>query len=717
MFCYLATRRPVFHASTLTVAILGSWGSTASAQEADAQLPAVKVTGQAVQETADGPVAGYVATRSSAGSKTDTALIDNPQSVTVITRAQMDAQNVQTLDQAVRYVPSTSSQDNDLRFDQLSIRGFNADSYLDGMKLNRTTWFANPRIDPFFLERIDVLRGPASVLYGQSSPGGIIDMVSKRPPEDPLHSVMVGIGNDQRRQAGFDFGGPLDAEGKWLYRLTGLARDSNTQTDHIGDERLAIAPALTWRPDADTSLTLLAHFQRDPQGGLFNPVPAYGSVRWNPNGRISPRDYLGDPDRDHFDRNQYSVGYLFEHTFNEHLKVRQNLRYLHDDIDYYQTSVSSLLNPDMRTAYMWANVNKERMGQFTLDNQAQLDVATGPVRHTLLAGLDYQYLRSNIRRGGQYFGNDPIDIFNPDFSVLPTVPVSLHQTTRLTQLGTYLQDQARLDRWLLTLGGRFDWAHTDDRQDDATTGLPQARTDQRDHAFTWRAGLNYKFDNGVAPYVSYATSFQPQTGTDFSGNAFRPTEGKQYEVGIKYQPNEARSFVTLALFDLRQSNVLTADPNHTNFSVQTGEIRSRGVELEGHAELTNSLSLLASYSYLHQTVLKSNDGNQGNRPVAQPVQMASAWVDYTIHGGTLDKLGFGAGVRYVGKSYGSADNTLVVPSRTLVDAAVHYDMDHWRFALNGSNLFNKTYVSYCSSYLFCYYSAQRTVMATATYTW
>lgn len=716
MFSILATR-PAFRASTLTLAILGCWAPHASAQQVNTQLPAVSVNGQRIVETADGPVQGYVATRSSAGSKTDTALIDNPQSVTVITRAQMDAQNVQTLDQAVRYVPSTSSQDNDLRFDQLSIRGFDADSYLDGMKLNRTTWFANPRIDPFFLERIDVLRGPASVLYGQASPGGVVDMVTKRPTEDPLHSITVGFGNDQRRQLGFDFGGPLDADGKWLYRITGLARDSNTQTDHIGEERLAIAPALTYRPDADTSFTLLTSFQRDPQGGLFNPVPAYGSVRWNPNGRISPHDYLGDPDRDHFSRNQYSAGYLFEHRFNEHVKVRQNLRYLHDDIDYYQTSVSSLLNPDYRTAYMWANVNREHMGQFTLDNQVQGDFATGPVKHTVLVGLDYQNLRSDIHRGGQYFGNDPIDIYHPDFSNLPTVPVSVNQTTRLTQMGTYLQEQARLDRWLLTLGGRFDWAHTDDRMDDAITGLPTSRTDQRDHAFTWRTGLNYRFDNGVAPYASYSTSFQPQTGTDYAGNVFKPTEGKQYEVGIKFQPDNVRSYVTLALFDLRQSNVLTADPAHTNFSVQTGEVRSRGVEVEGHAELSRSLSVLASYSRLDQTVLKSNNGNQGNHPVQQPVQLASVWGDYTLHGGTLDKLGFGAGVRYIGKSYGSADNSLQVPSATLVDAAVHYDMDHWRLALNASNLFNKTYVSYCSSYMFCYYGAQRTVMATATYTW
>jgi len=704
--------------SALTLALAACWTTAASAQQDDAkQLATIHVTEKTDKEKADQPVAGYVATRSSAGSKTDTALIDNPQSVTVITRAQMDAQGVQTLDQALRYVPAASSQDNDLRFDQLSIRGFDADSYLDGMKLNRTTWFANPRVDPYFLERIDVLRGPASVLYGQASPGGVVDMMSKRPTQDPLHSIDLSIGNYDRRQLGIDFGGPLDASGQWLYRITGLTRDADTQTDHIGDQRFGVAPALTWRPSEATSLTLLSSFQRDPQGGLFNPLPAYGTVLYNPNGKINPDHYLGDPERDHFSRTQYSIGYLFEHRFNDSVQFRQNLRYLHDDIDYYQTSLSSLLNPDKRTAYYWGNINKEHLGQFTLDNQVQADFSAGGLQHTLLAGVDYQYLYNHIHRGGAYFGATPIDIYDPDFSDIPSVPITLNESTRLTQLGGYFQDQVRLDRWLLTMGGRFDWARTLDTQQSATTGEVIASTRQRDHAFTWRTALNYKFDSGVAPYLSYATSFQPQTGNDWTGNTFAPTLGKQYELGVKYQPTGMHAYITAALYDLRQTKVLTADPLHLNYQIQTGEVRSRGIELEAHAEITNNFSVLASYSHLYQTVFRSNDGDQGKHPTAQPTQMASVWGDYTFDGGAWDKLGFGMGVRYVGKSYGSTDNTLTVPQHTLVDAAAHYNVGAWTLGLNANNLFNKTYVSYCSSYMFCYYGAKLTVMATARYQW
>ena len=296
------TRCPLA-ASTLALALAACWTAPVAAQEAR-QLPAITVTAGAAAEKADGPAPGVVASRSSVGSKTDTALIDTPQSVSVVTRDLMDAQAAQTVDQALRYVPAVYSQDNDLRFDQLRIRGFDADSYLDGMKLNRTTWFATPRIDPYFLERMDVLRGPSSVLYGQASPGGVVDMVTKRPTSEPLHSVEFGIGNHQRYQMGFDFGGPVDEDGKWLYRVTGLGRDANTQTDHVKEQRVGIAPALTWRPSGDTSLTLLASYQYDPEGGLFNPVPAYGTALWNPNGRLRPDAYLGDPDRDRFKRTQ-----------------------------------------------------------------------------------------------------------------------------------------------------------------------------------------------------------------------------------------------------------------------------------------------------------------------------------------------------------------------------------------------------------------------------
>jgi iron complex outermembrane receptor protein len=710
------SRKPFRHLSFRAAALAVSATACGVTQAQTVQLPTVTVEGSDQPQTAWGPVPGYVAKRSAAGTKTDTSLLETPQAISVVTREQMDQQAVQTLDQALRYVPGVTSQDNDLRFDQLTIRGFAADSYLDGLKLSNTTWFATPRIDPWFLERIDVLHGPASVLYGRASPGGVVDMVSKRPTDEPLHVIQFGIGNHDRYQTAFDFSGPVDDDGKWLYRVTGLGRDANTQTDHVQEQRIAIAPSLTWRPSADTELTLLTSYQKDPEGGLFNPVPSQGSVRWNPNGQLRTSQYLGDPDRDRFERTQVSAGYIFQHRFNSTFQFRQNLRYMQDDIDYYQSSVTGPLAPNLRNVPIWANVNREMLRQLALDNQMQADFDTGPVKHTALVGFDYQRLIQQIHRGGQLFANG-VDMYNPDYSAIPRVPVTVDQTTGQTQLGAYAQDQLKLGRWGLLVGARQDWVKTDDQQKSAISGLTTASSTTSDQAFTWRGGANYTFDNGVAPYVSYTQSFQPTAGTTFDGSPFIPTRGKQYEVGVKYQPTGTNSLYTIAVYDLRQKNALTPDPDHVGRGVQTGEIRSRGIELEGRTELTPNLNLITAYSYIDQKILKANDASQGKHPVAVPVQTASAWADYTIHGGDLNGLGFGAGLRYLGKSYGSSDNAFVLPDALLVDTGVHYRIDKWRFAVNASNLFDKRYAAYCSSTSLCYWGASRAVLATAQYQW
>jgi len=709
-----ALSSPPFYLSRLALVVL-ALAPVVWADDAPIVLKDTAVTA-AEAEPADGVVPGYVARNTTVGTKTGAPIVETPQSISVVSRQQMDDQAAQTVDQALRYTPGVYSQDNDLRFDQLSIRGFDADSYLDGLKLNRTTWFATPRVDPWFLERIDVLRGPASVLYGQSGPGGLVDMQSKRPTDEPLHVLQMSVGNDNRYQAGFDFGGRLDEQGDVTYRLTGLGRMADTQTDHIKDQRIAIAPAITWNIDDDTSLTLLANYQYDPEGGLFNPVPAYGTALHNPNGRLRPDDYLGDPDRDRFKRNQFSLGYAFSHRFNDTWSFRQHLRYMHDDVDYYQTSLTGPLDANLATAPLWANVNHEHLGQFALDNQLQSDFSTGPVKHTVLMGADFQRLLQTINRGGQYFPS-AINIYNPDFSALPRVPVSINQYTTQSQFGVYLQDQLSFDHWRWLIGVRQDWARTYDNQDSALTGVNLSNTRQHDEKLTWRSGLSYVFDNGVAPYVSYSESFQPQLGTDRLGATFVPTTGKQYEAGVKYQPVGSRSLYSAAVFDLRQQNVLTTDDVDPNFATQKGEIRSRGIELEAHAEVTSNLSLIGFYTWMDQRILKSNDGDQGEHPTGIPGKSASLWADYTFHDGPLQGVGFAAGARYFGPSYGSADNTLEVSSRTLFDAAAHYDVQNWRLALNASNLFNKEYLAYCSNGFLCYWGATRSLQASATYRW
>jgi iron complex outermembrane receptor protein len=681
-------------------------------------LPTIKVTSNAAADPQNpqGPGVGYVATRTKTATKTDSDLLTNPQSVSIVTRQQMDDLGAQTVDQALRYTVGVNTQDGtDVRFDQIYGRGFPLDSYLDGLHLYQSPRFATPRIDPYFLDRMEVLHGPASVLYGQGSPGGLVNYVSKLPLAVPYHEVVMQIGNHNNYQLGFDFSGPVDKDGTVLYRVTGLGRTSDTQVGDIQDQRIAIQPSVTIRPDRNTTFTLQGSFQRDPNGGLFNPVPSSGTLFHNPNGKFSPDQYLGDPNRDGMHRTQYWFGYQFDHAFNDVFSVSQNVRYLHIDENYYQTSVNGpAFLPDQATMPMWANVDHEHFSQFEVDTHGQAKFATGPVEHTVLLGLDYQRDILGDSTGGGVVGN--VNLFNPDFSALPTIPASTRLDYALSTVGVYAQDQMRLlKHWVLTLGMREDWVGTNLTQRSPTLA---SGSHANDHAFTYRAALAYEFDSGIAPYVSYAKSFQPLTGLAFGNVPFAPTRGKQVEVGVRYQPKGFDGFFSLAAYNLTQENVTVPDPAHPGFSVQTGEVRSRGIEAEAHANVTESLKLIASYAYVDQNITSSTiPATLGNRQPITPRTTASAWADYTLHRGPLRNLGFGAGVRYVSESAGDVFNSFEVPARVLVDVGAHYDIEKWRLALNVNNLFNREYISYCTASVICYWGATRTVLGTARYQW
>jgi iron complex outermembrane receptor protein len=710
--------RPIYVALILGGAGFGAHAqgspTAASGTEASKELPAVQVRSSA--EDPLGPGVGYVAKRSMTGTKTDSALLTNPQSVSVVTRQQMDDQGAQTVDQALRYTPGVYSQDGtDIRFDQLYGRGFALDSYLDGLHLYQSPRFATPRIDTYFMERIEVLHGPASVLYGQGSPGGLVNYVSKLPMEQPYHELMMQIGNHNNYELGFDLSGPVDKNGTVLYRLTGVARTAETQVSAIKDQRLAIAPSVTIRPNRDTTFTLQGSFQRDPNGGLFNPVPAGATLFSNPNGKLGPDKYFGDPDRDGMHRTQYWFGYQFDHAINDKLSVSQNLRYLHIDQHYYQTSVTSALGSNQRTVSMWGNVDNEHYTQFEVDTHAQAKVTTGAVQHTLLFGLDYQRSMLGDTEGNSVLGT--VDLYNPNFSSLPTQQANTRLDYSLSTVGVYAQDEARWRNWVLTFGVREDWTGGNQQTTLLTTGTGTTYH-SNDHAFTWRAGLAYEFENGIAPYISYSRSFQPVLGATYSGAPFAPTKGRQVEAGVRYQPKWFDGFFSLAAFTLTQDNVSVSDPNHLGSALQTGQIRSRGVELEAHANVTADVKVIASYTYLNQEVTNTTTPSSLNkRPTIAPRNTASLWADYTFHRGPLRNFGLGSGVRYMSSSAGDAANTFTVPGRVLVDLGAHYDIQNWRLSLNLNNVFDREYISYCTTASVCYWGASRTVLGTARYQW
>jgi len=709
------------HVSLALCAILPAGAAWAADVETGSTKVLSTVEVRADRETGDGAVSGIVAKQSSAWTKTNTSLLETPQAVTVITQDQIAAQGATTIDEAVRYSPGILGGNfgSDPRSDWLLVRGFKPARFLDGMSTPDGTWTGVARMETYGMERIDVLKGPSSVLYGQMPPGGMVNLVSKRPTADMVNEVGLTLGNFETKELTLDVGGKLNEDGTLLYRLTGLARNGDATTDYGHDDRYYIAPALTWHPNADTSFTVLASHQKADTALAGGFLPSQGTLLYNPNGEIRRDVFTGEPDFDKYEKEMNSIGYLFEHRFNKMWQVRQNLRYTEASVDHQMVGANGFVlgsdgNPvDYRTINRYTWTPHEQSHMFTIDNQVQADFATGSFAHTVLAGLDYRRGKNDLASG---FGSAPtLDIFDPVYSGGITVPAdSSHVIQKQSQTGFYLQDQIGYDRWLLTLSGRQDWVKTD--SDDLL--YPSNTTTNDESKFSGRVGLNYVFDNGFAPYIAYSQSFQPTPGTDFNGQTFKSTTGTQIEAGVKYQPKGSRSLITAAFYDITQKNVLTVDPDHLFYSVQQGKIGVRGFELDGKFELSRSLSAMASYTFTDTEVKESSDPSTiGNQIINVPKHQASAWLDYTVGDGALRGLGVGGGVRYVGASYGDLANEWRTPGYTLFDALAHYDFSNVRLQLNVNNLFDKRYVSNCTSAAWCYYGYARTVMATAKYMW
>jgi iron complex outermembrane receptor protein len=703
-------------------------GAPQLAQETEAEaddpivLDPLRVEGEG--EQASGPVDGYVATQGTTGSKTDTPIIETPQSISVITADQMDEQAAGRLGEAFRYTPGITAEQwgTDQRGYGIKIRGFDANDnsfYKDGLQLQGTNYVSFMTLDTYGAERLELLRGPASVLYGQNGPGGLISYVTKRPTAEPQYEIEAGAGNFDRFEGKFDLSGPITEDGALLYRLTGLARDSDTQIDFVNDDRVFIAPALTWEGE-DTTITLLAHYQHDNAGWGIQFLPASGTVLDNPNGDIPRHTFTGEPDFDKYVLDQVSVGYLLEHRFNDVFTVRQNARYahLHNDSELvYGVGLSG--DPQQRLLSRVGDESESELGTVAVDNQVQAKFDTGPVAHTALLGVDFQYY--DFSDVGASRSVADLDIYDPDYGAELGEAVPYEDSDHeQRQIGFYAQEQAKLfDKLVVVLGGRYDLARSESED---SVGDTESKT--KDSAFTGRAGLVYLFDNGLAPYASYSESFMPALGTDADGNPFKPEEGRQYEVGLKYQPPGWNSFVTVSVFDLVKQNVLTPDPaNPAIDQVQTGEIRSRGIELEGVASFDSGLDLTVAYTFLDAEITKSNaesdDGESelGNRPERTAKHSASLWADYTIPEGDFAGLGFGAGVRYIGPTFGDNFEDLKLPGYTLADASIHYDWNNFRFQLNGSNIFDKAYVASCYGETSCFYGERRAVIGTVTYRW
>ncbi len=694
----------------------------AMAQEAGAiQLNTIEV------QTSGGtgpriPVKGYISDYSRAATKSDMALREVPQSVSVVTRDNMNDRAVQSVSEAMLYSANVNAQryGADVRSDYFTVRGFPADLYLDGLRIpqiaSQSGGYSGFVVEPYSLESVEILRGPSSALFGQSNVGGIVNMVSKRPQAEAAHEVYLRAGSFGRKELGFDTTGSINNDPRLTYRLNGMFRDSDTSYDFGKNNRFAINPSIAWRPDAETSLIVSGGYLKDDMGQAGVIIPAYGSVLPSPSGQSIARDFSdGDPRNAVYKKEIGYVGYAFEHRFNDTFTLRQNFRYSHMKTDY-RNLFTGVLPSSGWNGYTIPRTNylaQPELDAIAFDTQLESRFETGPLSHTLLFGVDQQWQRLDNYTASA--SGPSQDLFNPTFDKSIT---RLSPTTRLLQkqyqTGIYVQDQIEAGNLRVTLGGRKDFARIDSEQTTLSTGR-SVDYDQNPDKFTGRVGVAYIFDSGFVPYALYSTSFLPTL--TLADTPLKPTTGTLKEVGVKYAPEGEDYSLTLSAFEAEQQNVVN---RISGIYYQTDEVRVRGVELEGTARLWNRLNVTGGLSFQDPEVSESQNPAQiGKLPYTVPKNQQSLFVSYDMPlpesvDGTLV---VGGGVRRIGKTAGDTLNTFYVPSYTLLDAFLRYDLGNYRLQVNATNLGDKKYVAGCNSTSQCYFGQGRSVVATTSVRW
>jgi iron complex outermembrane receptor protein len=688
----------------------------------------------------------------SASTKTDTPLIENPQTITVVNRAEMDIRAVDSVSDALSYVAGVQAQPqgNDNRVDEVTVRGFGAggfgsnNNFVDGLRLPAGGQWTRPAFDPFGLQQVDVLKGPSSVLYGQTAPGGIVNLVTKRPTfqahgEILFQTQAFGDLDRARLLVGADVGAPLsDAV---AVRLVGVASHGETRAKDMPNSRYYLAPSITFRLGEDTTWTLLGQYQRDEGASTFQFLPRLGTLVPSNGKYIALDANLGEPGWNDFDRNQYMVGSSFEHRFGDSFAIRNNTRYTKIDSLYRavvmggDTLATCPVNiPGCIPGQSIQRRAVQGVGKsegWATDTQIEARFSTGAVEHVVLGGVDYFHTDWSHDRDGvaNALVLPLIDIFNPvprgTSSYAGALSPQVHGGAVSKQTGIYLQDQISIGNLRLSVGARNDWA-TDTLSNSLTTTAFKLKAE----SFTWNIGAVYLFDFGLAPYASYSESFLPLQNdpvTNATGKPFVPTTGQQYEAGLRFQPPGRNIYLTLSAFQITQQNLLTADPVNrcgptlTPCQIQIGEGRYRGIEFEGRATPADGLTLIATATRTKATVRNGVAAQIGNDLPQIPDWQASAFADYRIKAGALKGIGFGGGVRYTGESWGlvSNDPLFEIPSFTLFDAFVRYDAPDsgLSLAINARNLFDKRYVSTCTAAQACYYGQGRTATARLQYRW
>ncbi|MER9949449.1 TonB-dependent siderophore receptor [Mesorhizobium sp. M0047] len=683
-----------------SAAMLGQSGAAhAQDSETSTMLGNIEVTAQSNEILKQD---GYVAKKDRIGTKTDTPLARIPQAISVVTQKQIEDQKPRTLNETLGYTASANpnSFGFDTRYDAFFLRGFQAfynGMFRDGLRQYNgpSAWF---KTEPYGIEGVTILKGPASSLYGVSGPGGIVNVVTKRPKDEPYREIELLAGEHNRFQAALDASGPVNEDGTILYRFTSLGRKSDTELSGYPDDKIYLAPAVTFKPDEDTKLTILGEYSKSVAGGT--------AAFYNSGYGVLSDVYEGDPAWNDFDQTQGRIGYEFEHRFSDVLTVRQNLRYnaVDSDIEY------SGHYPDGADLKRYWGHYTETMKNFVVDNMAQFEFDTGAVRHTAVGGVDYAWSDYDAGSGLSYVSVD-------DIKAMP-VPHSGGQ--QMNQLGVYLHDQMEWNDFTLFTSGRYDWVDT------TSTAADYSTSKQKDSAFSGRLGLSYQTEWGITPYVNYSTSFSPNIGfvyddvTSPVGRVARPTIATQKEIGVKYDIPNYNATVSAALFDIDQKDGVVFDASTGINKQRQLDLNSRGVELEANASLDNGFSFIASYTYLRVRIEQGAEGTDGKELSATPNHILSLWGHYQFENGTLEGLGLGTGVRVAGSSYGDDTNTFKNSARAFVDASLSYDfgyrnpkLEGVKLQVNAKNLFDSQKTICSAGY--CYRDEGRSLFASLRY--
>lgn len=641
-----------------------------------------------------------------------------PQVINTISAQEITQRHATSVNEILRYAPgvSTETRGNTSYMSEYKIRGFNVDQeFYNGLQLPyNVTGNTKARIDPLLIESVDILKGPASVLYGGGSPGGLVNIQGKKPQQASRTEVGFNTGSRNLKEGYLDSTGQL-VNDEWSYRLLGKAAEGDDQPHTTRTENYLIAPSVTWQPDARTRLTIDALAQNSPSLSPSNPLP----LAYLRSGYADRRDYAGD-EWSGFKQRQWMLGYSLEHEFDNGWGFNQKARYF--DVDTHQQSIYATgTGSEVYQLNRFAYTTDEDLHSFNIDNQITKTVALGEWRHHLLAGFDYQKLNSHFHY--RYASATPgIDMRDPNYGQVDENALGLYtaQKNRLSyqQNGYYLQDQIEYGGLNLLGSLRYDdyrSATTDYLQNGDKAWVSQDRV-------TKRLGALYAFENGISPFISYSEGFAPVSpqGT-LTAKDVKPTTSKQVEGGVKYLLADYATTLTASVFNIRQKNVVTSDPGFLNYR-QTGEVESKGAELSLISRPTDTVTLIANYAYTH-AINTEDDKYKDKRPTQVPENAFNLWGDYTFDSTPLRGLTLGAGARYTGPMEISPANDQGKLGGTVqYDLAASYQMGDLLPSLAGltlkasaQNITNKETLT-CYDATNCWIGRDRTVQVGASYT-